>query len=122
MPTPSFIAAVARTLYGFEPHSIESLDQYQFESRGIYRVGDPQGGAWVMRLKRDLEEVDAFTGTARLLEWLAGRQYPALAVRPTQDRRLVGTIGDWAILMLSYVEGSVLEMTSVDDLGILAQA
>lgn len=61
MPIPSFVADVALALYGFEPQSIASLDQHSFESRGIYRVGDAQGGVWVMRLKQDLEEIDALT-------------------------------------------------------------
>jgi Ser/Thr protein kinase RdoA (MazF antagonist) len=121
MPAPSFVADVVRTLYGFEPHSIESLDQYSFESRGIYRIRDAQSGLWVMRLKQDLGELDALTHTARLLEWLAGHLYPAPAVRATKDRQLVGKIDDWAISMLSYVEGSVLEMTSAGDFEIFAQ-
>jgi aminoglycoside phosphotransferase (APT) family kinase protein len=121
MPTASLVADAARTLYGFEPQSIESLDQYSFDWRGIYRVHDAQGDRWVMRLKQDLEAVDALTHTARLLEWLAGHLYPAPVVRATKDQQLVGKIDDWAISMLSYVEGSVLEMTSAADLEAFAQ-
>ena len=108
MHTASFVADVARTQYGFEPQSIESLDQYSFDWRGIYRVHDAQGDRWVMRLKQDLEAVDALTHTARLLEWLGDQLYPAPVVRATKDQQLVGKIDDWAISMLSYVEGSVL--------------
>jgi aminoglycoside phosphotransferase (APT) family kinase protein len=121
MPTASFVADVARTLYGLEPVSIQVLDQYQIDGRGIYRIQDAQAGGWVMRLKQDIEEVDALTHTARLLEWLAGHLYPAPVVRATKDQQLVGKIGDWAISMLSYVEGSVLEMTSAADLEAFAQ-
>src|SRR5689334_8357756 len=109
MPVLSFIIHAARMLYGFEPQSIESLDRHSFESRGIYRVRDAQGGVWVMRFKQDIEEVGPLTHTARLLNWLAGHQYPAPTVYVTKDQQLVGKIDDWAISTLSYVEGSVLE-------------
>ncbi len=50
MPEPSFVTHVARTVYGLEPQSIESLEQFPFDWRGIYRVQDAQDGAWVIRL------------------------------------------------------------------------
>jgi Ser/Thr protein kinase RdoA (MazF antagonist) len=122
MLTPSFVANAARELYGLEPLSIESLDQHQFELRGIYRIRDAQGGVWVMRLKQGSEELEALAQTARALDWLAGCQYAAPSARTTIDQQLVGTIGDWAISVISYVEGSVLGMTSADDFKAFAQA
>jgi Ser/Thr protein kinase RdoA (MazF antagonist) len=121
MPEPSFVAEVARTLYGFEPKSITSLEQYQFDWRGIYRIQDAQDGVWVMRLFQLPDAVESLTHTARLLDWLARHQYPAPLVRATTDQQLVAVIDGWAILILSYVDGSVLGTSSADDLGALAQ-
>jgi len=121
MLTPSFVADVARELYGLEPLSIDSLDQHQFELRGIYRIRDAQGGVWVMRLKQDLEQIDALAHTVRVLDWLAGCGYAAPVARATLDQQLVGTIDGWAISMISYVEGSVLGMTAADDFEAFAQ-
>jgi aminoglycoside phosphotransferase (APT) family kinase protein len=121
MPVPFFVADIAQTLYGFEPKSITSLEQYQFDWRGIYRVQDAQDCVWVMRLFQLPDAVESLTHTARLLDWLAQQQYPAPLVRATADQQLVGMIDGWAILILSYVDGHVLGMSSADDFEILAQ-
>src|SRR5829696_5222072 len=114
MPAPSFVADVARTLYGFEPQSVEALDQYQFDWRGIYRVQDAQNGVWVMRFMHLPDAADSFTHTARLLAWLTQHEYLAPSVRATTDQQLVGMIDGWAISILSYVDGSVLGMSSAN--------
>lgn len=121
MPEPSLVADVARTLYGFEPQSIEALDQHPLDWRGIYRVQDAQGDQWLMRLVRPAEEAGWLTSAARLLDWLAQRSYPAPAVRATASQQRVGLIDGWACILLSYVEGSVLGMSSADDLGAFAE-
>jgi len=50
MPEPSFVTHVARAVYSLEPQSIESLEQFPFDWRGIYHVQDAQDGSWVIRL------------------------------------------------------------------------
>jgi Ser/Thr protein kinase RdoA (MazF antagonist) len=121
MLTLSFVADAAGELYGLEPLSIESLDQYHYDLRGIYRLRDAQSGAWVMRLKHGVEEYLSLSDTARLLDWLAQQQYPAPVVRRTVDRQSVATLDGWAISLLSYVEGSVLGISSAADLEAFAQ-
>ena len=121
MPALSFVANIARKLYGLEAQVIESLDQYVFDWRGIYRVQDAQGDVWLMRLLQISEESGALSDIARLLEWLAHQQYPAPAVRATVDQQLVGMIDGWVIMLLSYVDGSMLGTSSADDLGAFAQ-
>jgi len=54
----SFVANITRTLYGFEPQSIEALDQHPFDWRGIYRLRDAQGDEWLMRLAYPAEQAD----------------------------------------------------------------
>src|SRR5689334_1383579 len=112
MPTPSFVTEVTQELYGLEPQSIESLDQHPCDVRGIYRLCDAQDGVWVLRLKQGVEEYDSLTHTAGLLDWLAQQQYAAPVVRRMLDQQPVGLIDGWAVMLLSYVGGSVLEMTS----------
>lgn len=121
MPEPSFVSHAARALYGFEPLAVESLDQYQFDWRGIYRVRDARHGWWVMRLSRDPEMAEALGNTARLLSWLTQAAYPAPSVRPTNDQQLVGRVGEWAISLLAYIEGDMLDPTATEQLEAAAQ-
>src|SRR5690242_2801 len=61
MPELSFVARVARTVYGLDPHAIEALDRFPSQERGIYRIEEAQAGVWVLRMskRRDMAEVDA---------------------------------------------------------------
>lgn len=121
MPEAPLVAHAARALYGIEPCSIESLDQYQHDWRGIYRVQDAGHGSWwLLRLSR-IQEQDWLNQVASVLDWLGQQSYPAPSVRPTIDRRLVGAIDGWVCLALSYVEGHVLDGTSAGDLGAVGQ-
>jgi Ser/Thr protein kinase RdoA (MazF antagonist) len=121
MLAPSFVTNAARTLYGFEPQAIESLDQYQIDWRGIYCVHDPQGCVWVMRLLQLPDQVDSIIHTTQLLDWFAQQQYPAPVVRMTTDQQRVSVIDGWAITLISYVDGSVLGTSSAEDLEAFAQ-
>ena len=121
MPEASFVTHIARTLYDLESQSIESLDQFQNATRGIYRVQDAQNRSWVMRLSQYPETVDAYTHAADLLGWLTHRSYPAPSVRRTTDQQFVGLIDGWAVMVLSYVAGAVLTTPSADELGTVAQ-
>src|SRR5262245_20253543 len=121
MADTSFVTHIARTLYGLELQSIESLDQHHNASRGIYRVQDAQNCSWVMRLSRYPEMVDSFADAAHLLGWLTRRSYPAPSVRRTMEQQFVGLIDGWAVLVLSYVAGTVLTTPSADELRALAQ-
>ncbi len=121
MPQASFVTHIARTHYGLELQSIESLDQHHNASRGIYRVQDAQNRSWVMRLSQYPEMVEAFSHAAYLLGWLTHRSYPAPSVRRTTDQRFVGLIDGWAVLVLSYVAGTVLTTPSADELEAVAQ-
>src|SRR5262245_28170834 len=107
MPEFAFVSHIARTLYDLETQSIESLDQYQNPSRGIYRVQDAQNCFWVMRLSQYPEMIEAYAHAADLLDWLTHHSYPAPTVRLTTDRQLVGLIDGWAVMVLSYVAGTV---------------
>jgi Ser/Thr protein kinase RdoA (MazF antagonist) len=120
MPEPSLAAHIARTLYGLEPRSIESLDQYQHDWRGIYLVQDAGGGRWLIRLARASEQA-WFAQIAGVVDWLARQRYPAPSVRPTSGQQLAGTIDGWACLALSYIDGSVLDRSSAGDLGAVGQ-
>jgi Ser/Thr protein kinase RdoA (MazF antagonist) len=121
MPEPSLVRHIVQTLYDLEPQSIESLDPYQNPLRGVYRVQDSQNRSWVMRLSQYPEMIDAFTHAAHLLDWLTHRSYPTPSVRLTTEQQFVGLIDGWAVLMLSYVAGTVLTTPSPDELGAVAQ-
>ncbi len=120
MPELSFLTHVVRTLYGLEPHSIEALEPYGSDRRGIYRVDDPQQGAWMFRLSRSADIDGSLLHTGQLLHWLRRHHYLAPYLLRTTDQQLVGIVDDWAITVLTYVEGTPLG-THPADLGALAQ-
>src|SRR5215211_2981888 len=91
MPEASFVGHSARTLYGIEPDSIESLDQYQHDWRGIYRVQNARDGTWwLLRLSHASEQA-WLAQVAGMVDWLSQR-YPTPSVRPTSGQQLVGTL------------------------------
>jgi thiamine kinase-like enzyme len=120
MPTLSFITHVARTVYGLEPVSIESLEQYQYDWRGIYRLRDAQNRSWLMRMMYHPESVSELTNRAMLLQWLARKRYLAPVVLATSDQQYVGMIDGWATTLLTFIEGTVLG-TEPADLALLAR-
>ncbi len=54
MPELSFVTHIARTVYGLEPQSVEALEPYCSDQRGIYQVRDAQDGVWMFRLLRSV--------------------------------------------------------------------
>ncbi len=113
MPELDLVTQVAETIYQLQPQQIEPLSP-PFDWRGIYRIHDSHGHVWLLRLL-NLPHADvALTETGRLLQWLEQQQYPAPHVRTTRDHQYVGRLDGWASLLLSYVEGSVLDTRSTD--------
>jgi aminoglycoside phosphotransferase (APT) family kinase protein len=105
-----FATGVARSVYGLEPHSIAPLDQLRLDWRGLYLLHDDRGAAWVLRMLRLPGIRDALGATAELLGWLAQQRYPAPHVRPTTDQQPVAEIDGWTVLLLSYVDGAVIDV------------
>jgi aminoglycoside phosphotransferase (APT) family kinase protein len=105
----SFVTRIARSTYGLEPKRIAPLDQLALDWRGLYLLHDAQDGAWVLRMLRLPGIRDALGATAELLGWLEGQGYPAPRVRRTVDQQLVAEVGGWATMLLSYVDGAVID-------------
>jgi Ser/Thr protein kinase RdoA (MazF antagonist) len=120
MPDETLAAQIAETVYGLEVRQIERLPPH-FDWRGLFRVEDATGDAWLVRLLRGPEAVDGLSATAQLLTWLARNHYPAPVVRLTTMGQEVGLAYSWASLALSYVAGTVVEQRPAP-LGALAQA
>lgn len=104
-----FVTRIARSTYGLEPKAIAPLDQLELDWRGLYLLHDAQDGAWVLRMLRLPGIRDALGATAEVLGWLGDQGYPAPRVRRTVDQQLVAEVGGWAALLLSYVEGTVID-------------
>jgi Ser/Thr protein kinase RdoA (MazF antagonist) len=113
MPELDLVTQVAETIYQLQPQQIEPLPPL-FDWRGIYRIRDSHGRVWLLRLLNLPHADHALTETGRLLQWLEQQQYPAPHVRTTRDHQYVGRLDGWASLLLSYVEGSVLDTHSTD--------
>jgi Ser/Thr protein kinase RdoA (MazF antagonist) len=108
MPELAFVSRIAQTLYDLEAQVIESLDQHPSDWRGIYRVQDAQSNLWVLRLMRLPDGFNALMRIAQLLEELTQQHFPAPTVRATVNQKLIGTVADWATVVLTYVDGDVL--------------
>jgi aminoglycoside phosphotransferase (APT) family kinase protein len=119
MPELEFVSRIAQTLYDLEVQVIESLDQHPSDWRGIYRVQDAQANLWVLRLMRLPDGFEALMHIAQLLEKLTQQHFPAPTVRATVNQKLIGTVANWATVVLTYVDGDVLGRQPTD-LGQLA--
>jgi Ser/Thr protein kinase RdoA (MazF antagonist) len=113
MPALDLVAQIAETIYQLQPQRIEPLPPL-LDWRGIYRIHDQRGLVWLLRLLRLPEAAESLTEAGRLLQWLEQQQYPAPHVRTTRSRQCVGRLDGWASLLLTYVDGSVLEAHSTD--------
>lgn len=82
---------------------------------GVYHVSDTAGQEWIVRVVERAQQ-PSLEHTARLLQWLEQRQYPAprpqLPVRRQQE-------ADYAIQILTYVPGVPIDR-SPKALGLLA--
>jgi Phosphotransferase enzyme family len=120
MPELDLVTQIAETIYQIQPQRVEPLPPL-LDWRGIYRIHDPCGHVWLLRLLRLPHAADALTETGRLLQWLEQQPYPAPHVRTTLSHQCVGQLDGWASLLLSYVDGSVLDTHSTD-FGLLGYA
>lgn len=105
----SVVTRIARLTYGLKPKRIAPLDQLKLDWRGLYLLHDAQDGAWVLRMLRLPGIRDALGATAELLGWLGDQGYPAPRVRRTVDQHLVAEVDGWAVLLLSYVDGAIID-------------
>jgi Ser/Thr protein kinase RdoA (MazF antagonist) len=113
MPELDLVTQVAETIYQLRPQRIEPLPPL-FDWRGIYRIHDSRDHVWLLRLLRLPHAADAFMETGRMLQWLEQQQYPVPHLFTTRHRQIVGVLDGWASLLLSYVDGTVLDITSTD--------
>ena len=113
MPEIGLVTQIAETIYQIQPQRIEPLPPL-LDWRGIYRIHDPHGRVWLLRLLHLPHAADALAESGRLLQWLEQQQYPAPHVRTTRDHHCAGQLDGWASLLLSYVDGSVLDTHSTD--------
>ena len=107
------VTQVAETIYQLRPQRIEPLPPL-FDWRGIYRIHDSRGQVWLLRLLSLPHAADSFMETGRMLQWLEQQQYPVPHLFTTRHRQIVGVFDGWASLLLSYVDGTVLDSTSTD--------
>jgi hypothetical protein len=120
VPELSFVSHIARTIYGLEPQSIAVLAPYCSDQRGIYQVHDAQDDVWMFRLLRSVYLSESLLQAGQLLEWLTQHRYPAPRVRRTLNQQWVGIVDDWAITVLTYVDGTLIG-TQPTELTALAQ-
>lgn len=113
MPHLDLATQFIETVYHRHTVQIEALPPF-FSWRGLYRVHDTQGAVWILRLLYVQSDVTTVIQTATLLQWLEQHHYPAPRLVQTHDHQLVGFLNGWASLLLSYIDGVVLDVHSSD--------
>ncbi len=103
----------AEAVYLLQPTHIEIVPPF-FDWRGLYRVHDTLGRIWILRLLQLPTARNALAKTAHLLHWLERQQYPAPRLALTRDQQHVGFLDGWSSLLLSYIDGAVLDVQSPD--------
>jgi len=104
----AFVSHIVEAVYRFHPEDVAPLQRYPFDWRGIFELRDENGQRWVLRLLQHPEGVATFHATATLLDWLYLQQYPVPQIRLTGGHQLVGMRDNWATLLISFIEGTVL--------------
>jgi Ser/Thr protein kinase RdoA (MazF antagonist) len=121
MPSHDFVVQLLHTIYDLHPTTITSLDQYQFDWRGLCRITTSDGQAWVLRVLQHQDAYRSMSDTASILIWLADRYYPAPRMCLTTSGALVGQFDGWCCLLLSFVDGATIA-SEPDQLHALAGA
>jgi Ser/Thr protein kinase RdoA (MazF antagonist) len=103
----NFVGQMVADQYGDSPQMFSKLQLYTFDWRGIYRVEFAHRPACpcVLRLSEGEGFQESFLQTGQLLLFLERQGYPAPRVRLTRNGAAVGSVGEWHMLMLTYVEG-----------------
>ncbi len=111
-----FVVAFAWRHYGLRLVAAEQLRANADEGRALYRLRDGNGQSWALRLQRADRPVPAWFGgggaddwlreRAALLDWLAGRAYPAPRLRRTREGAPVAVEEGWAGLLADFVAGT----------------
>src|SRR5712692_10405739 len=103
-----FIGQMVADQYGEPPQTFSKLQLYAFGWRGVYRIEFACHRAYpcALRLGKGNGFQDSFFHTGQLLLFLEKQVYPAPRVRLTSDGAMVGSVGDWHMLMLTYIEGN----------------
>lgn len=113
MPQFALATEFAETVYRLQPTHIDILPPF-FDWRGLYRIRDTHDRVWMLRLLRLPAAFDAFSQTAYLLQSLEHQRYLAPQLRLTHDHQQVGFHNGWSSLLLSYIDGVVLDVQSTD--------
>lgn len=113
MPHLDFATQFIETVYHRPIAQIEALPPF-FSWRGLYRVHDTQGSIWILRLLNVPSVVDSLTQIAELLQWLEQHHYVAPRLVLTHNHQVVGFLNGWGSLLLSYIDGAVLNVHSTD--------
>jgi len=69
MPELDLVTQIAEAIYQIQPQRIKPLPPL-LDWRGIYRIHDPRGRVWLLRLLRLPHAADALAESGRLLQWL----------------------------------------------------
>jgi Ser/Thr protein kinase RdoA (MazF antagonist) len=102
-----FVGQMVADQYGEMPQKFSKLQLYPFDWRGIYRVEFTHQPArpCVLRLGKGDGFHDSFLQSAQLLLFLEKQGYPAPRVQLTRNGTTVGSLLNWHMLMLTYIEG-----------------
>ena len=113
MPEIALVAQFLEKVYQIPIQLIEALPPI-LDWRGVFRVQDTRGGIWLLRILHGPQAASSLGQTANVLNFLAAQRYPAPRTRLTKRQLPIGRLRGWASLLLSYLEGDVLDVDSPD--------
>ena len=109
----TLLTALVQDQYWSGPVQLHQIAEYTFEDRGIYRADFADGRSYVLRAFR-YDVKNDLLGQADVFDYLAQQDYPAPRLLRTHSGFPIAIFENWMAVMVSYVEGTLLDFSTHD--------
>ncbi len=106
-----FVQDFTHSVYDLVTQRIEKLTPISDE-RSVYRIHTSTGSTRILRLQRSSAFESRYEQTGQILLWLQNKQYAAPQLHRTSKGTLVGVLNGWCSLLLTYIDGEVMNVQS----------
>lgn len=107
----SFLAELVRQQYDVQLVTLRRLASDS--GKHIFQVQLVNGMKWVLRVTEG-QGTATFIDLANLLIFFKQHNYPAERIILTKEQTAIGTVGNWHLLMTTFLVGTPLEYTPTD--------
>ncbi len=105
------LTALVQNQYRSDVIQLHQIAEYTFEDRGIYRVTFTDGHSYVLRAFR-YDVRDDLLGQTAVFDYLEQQAYPAPRLFRTHSGSPIATFKNWLAVLVSYLEGSLLNFST----------